>query len=146
MQSVNASSRSVASNAVSGAKVGLIMALLLCAWVVVLALLSGSTTIRFRHGESVSVVRILALYLLACPTLGAVLGAMRNLMRYLPVAIVTGIVAATPLAFMIGLTVDGKLPTDREGLLTVAFFALTFGAGGGFVLHKALGSAKSASA
>lgn len=145
MQSEPASSRRLASNALGGAKVGFIMALLLCAWVVILAVLSGSSSIRFRHGESVSVVRILALYLLACPTLGALLGGMRPIMRYLPVAIVIGIVAATPLAFMIGLTVDGKLPIDREGLLTVALFALTFGAGGGFILHKAMGSAKGAS-
>lgn len=145
MQLDNASRGRLTSNAVAGAKVGLIMGLLLALWVGFLALVTGSTDIRFRHGESVNVGRIIVMYLLTCPAIGALIGGLRRLMRYLPVAIATGIITAIPLAIVLLLTVDGTLPVDREGLLTVAIFALAFGGGGGIILHKITSASKSAS-
>jgi hypothetical protein len=127
-------------DAVAGVKWGLGAAGVLCAWVTVVALVNlvvnGSLTLRGR-GQEYHILAIIAAYVVGGAVTGAIVGALRPLLRWKFGAAVVGAMAAVPL---VGITVARSGFTSWEAADTfgVVFGALVLGGGGGLILRAFL--------
>lgn len=129
-------------NAVVGSKWGLRVALVLCAWVLVLAIASflgnGSPMIRSRSGQAFNPLAIIAMYLMAGMVSGALVGAMRPLLQWRIGAAIVGVAAAIPTAAAIVTMISGTPDWGRDEIITFVITSLALGAPGGVIVRAFL--------
>lgn len=111
------------------------MASLLSAWVVLLALFSGSATMRGRGGETMHVGAIIGLYLLGGASAGALVGGTRRWMRWRPGAVAVGFLATLPFGAGLYAVRNNFAAWGRTEVIALLIFALAFGGGGGLILR-----------
>ena len=105
-------------------------------WVLVLAALNGSLTFTTRTGETYFAPAIIAFYLIGGATAGAVLGLLRDVMRWRVGAWFVGMLAAAPLA-MAFLIMEGRFESiGRREVLFLVVFRAAFGGGGGMIVRE----------
>jgi hypothetical protein len=123
-------------SAVVGAKWGLIVATLLCVWVAVLALLSGSWVFTNRSGASYHAGTIIALYLCGGIATGVIIGALRGLLRWRIGAVAVGAIAVLPFGAGIFATRTAFAPWGHIETISLIIFAIAFGGGGGLIVRE----------
>ena len=132
----------ILKNASVGAKWGLRVALVLCAWVLVLAVASffgtGSPMIRSRSGQAFNPFAIVVMYLIAGMVSGAIVGAMRSLLRWKSGATIVGITAAIPTAAAIVTMISRTPDWGRDETVTFVILSLALGAPGGIIIRAFL--------
>jgi hypothetical protein len=126
------------SNAIEGARWGLIMASLLSLWVGVLSIIQGSLTFVSSTGDRYYAPTIVGLYLLGGVIAGTMIGVLRGLLRWRAGAVLVGVLAAVPIAAVFLITVRGFAPWGTTETIFVVIFSSAFGGGGGLIVREFL--------
>lgn len=134
--------RAVGRNIREGMKWGLIMAGLLCLWVLILIPFNGGLIFRDRSGEGIHAANILLLYVISGAVTGALFGALRPLLRWRIVAALLGVLATIPFGFGFLITRIGFTSWARHETLTLVIMALAFGGPGGLIIREFVRSAE----
>lgn len=124
-------------NAITGMRYGLIVSLVLSAWVTLLALLQGTVEVTVR-GHAVNVFHLIAAYLLGCAATGAIAGGCLLLMRWRLGAMLVGVLASIPFSIAMAASLRGLVPWTERHTLLVLIGSLVIGIFGGLGLRELL--------
>jgi hypothetical protein len=112
------------------------MAILLSAWVLVLAALNRSLTFTSSTGDTYSTLAIIALYFTGGVASGAIIGSLSGLLRWRAGAWALGGLAAVPLAIGV-LLLEGRFHAlGRREIMFIIVFCAAFGGGGGMIIRE----------
>lgn len=128
--------RSMRQNVTAGVQVGLMMAVLLCLWVAILALIQRSITFKTTSGASFNAFVAMGLYLFGGLSGGAMVGALQPMMRWRIGAAIVGILAALPFCTAVIAMLSGFSVWGRTESISLVLFVITCGGSGGLIMHK----------
>lgn len=120
----------------AGIKWGLIMAAVLCAWVLILVPFNGSWVFHSKSGAEYDAGWIMLSYLVGGISTGALFGVMAALLRHRIGAFFLGAFAMLPLGFAILITENHFASWTRTETLTLAMLALLLGGPGGLIIRE----------
>lgn len=120
----------------AGIKWGLIVAAVLCAWVLILVPFNGSWVFRSKSGAEYDAGWIMLCYLVGGISTGALFGGLAVLLRHKIGAFFLGAFAMLPLGFAILITESHFASWTRTETLTLAMLALLLGGPGGVIIRE----------
>lgn len=133
--------RSLVTNVWWGARQGVLVGALFCAWVLVLVLVGGEEVITERYG--LSVLALFAAYLVGGSLAGGVVGALRPLARRAWGAPLVGAIAALPVMAAMQWALDGRPPTTVEDFVFLGIGAIVFGGITGTIVYVTMAGKQS---
>ena len=119
-----------------GMKWGMVMAALLCLWVLILIPINGSLIFRSNSGSEYHAASIMLVYLLGGSLTGAVFGAMSPLLQTRIGAFCLGVLAMVPVGFGLLLADNQFGSWSKTQSIALVFMALSFGGPGGIIIRE----------
>lgn len=119
-----------------GMKWGMVMAAILCVWVLILIPINGSLIFRSNSGSEYHAAAIMLVYLLGGILTGAVFGGMSPLLRTRIGAFCLGVLVMVPVGFGLLLADNQFASWSRTQSIALVIMALSFGGPGGMIIRE----------